>query len=72
MRQYRLGGWASKSHTKNFDIEGNLSKRSKPSQAKSIRGKEMAAKSGDAPSLGEPETDIVVSDNGTGVRKCIV
>ena len=28
----------------------------------------MAAKSGDAPSLGEPETDIVVSDNGTGVR----
>ena len=32
----------------------------------------MAAKSGDAPSLGEPETDIVVSDNGTGVRKCIV
>lgn len=28
----------------------------------------MAAKCGDAPSLGEPETDIVVSDNGTGVR----
>ena len=57
----------------NFDIEEiNLFGRSKPSQAKTIRGKEMAAKSGDAPSLGEPETDIVVSDNGTGVRKCIV
>jgi len=27
----------------------------------------MAAKCGDAPTLGEPETDIVVSDNGTGV-----
>lgn len=25
------------------------------------------AKCGDAPKLGEPESDIVVSDNGTGV-----
>jgi len=30
----------------------------------------MASKHGDAPVEGEPETDIVVSDNGTGFVKC--